>query len=114
MATIAKLDNNGVLTGYEEVSDADHTTTTAQVAVPDGCDLSPGQYRWDGERFMPLQPDSFAETATPQAVHAIALGFASLWNAGTDLPDYTVQWLREYEKSIDNTTVEVPRVQLNR
>lgn len=112
MPTIAKLDSNGVLTGYEEVSEANHTTTTAQVAVPDGCDLSPGQYRWDGERFMPLQPDSFSETASPQAVHAIALGLAHIWNNGTDLPDYTVQWLKKYATSVDNA--QTPKVQITR
>jgi hypothetical protein len=112
MPIIATLDTNGVLTGYEEVSDANHVTTTAQVAVPDGCDLTPGQYRWDGERFMPLQPDSFAEEATPQAVHAIALGFAHLWNNGTDLPSYTVDWLREYAAGMDNK--REPAVKLTR
>lgn len=112
MPTVAKLDSSGVLTSYEEVNAENHVTTTAQVAVPDDCDLATGQYRWDGKRFMPLQPDSFAEEATPQAVHAMALGFAYLWNNGTDLPDYTVEWLREYAAGMDNK--RTPKVQLTR
>lgn len=46
---VAVIDSNtGVLIGFDTVDQPDST----HVPVPDDCDLTPGDYRWDGACFM--------------------------------------------------------------
>jgi hypothetical protein len=101
MPTLARLDKNQVLVGFTEAGPKTWKTRGYQVAVPDGCDLEPGRYRWDGATFVALPPaggqDALEE---PDAVRAIALGFAKI-SETVELPQETLDWLDHYDTSIE-------------
>lgn len=99
MTYVATLNENGVLTGYETIPGE---PTIHQIPVPEDCDLTPGKYRWDGQTFVPVLPIEGSVDAPLSTIHAIAHGFAALYNQGNDLHPLTVKWLRDYVKSVDN------------
>ncbi|KKK52485.1 hypothetical protein LCGC14_3104440, partial [marine sediment metagenome] len=51
----AIIDEDGVLTGFRPAEENEILLDRNDVVeVPEGCDLEPGRYRWDGARFMPI------------------------------------------------------------
>lgn len=107
MATLAMLDKRGVLTGYESCAGKAWKTRKGQVAVPDGCDLAPGRYRWDGKTFLPLAPDGSQDRLEqePDAIRAIALGFVKL-SETVELPEATLLWLESYTRTRDGQGIK--------
>ena len=103
--TVAILDAQGVLIGFKKVSIQARKETKFQVPVPDECDLSPRQYRWDAEAktFVPLPTPIVGLTAEhPDQVKAIALGLMALRDQHVvKLPKLTLQWLDWYRGTID-------------
>jgi hypothetical protein len=102
MPLIALLDQAGVLTGYEEVEAGEVPGRVGRIPVPDGCDLVPGKYRWDGKSFIPInQNKQDAAAADPDAMRAIAHALMAIRD-GEPLPPDTLQWLHFYQTSFDN------------
>lgn len=106
MTTVARLDANGVLAGYERGLPADYAPQAGEVVVPDDCDLLPGKYRWDAERgaFLPLpRPGSADAVKDVNVLRAIFRGFQALETRfpGT-LPSETKEWLNQFACSVDN------------
>ena len=78
MPLLAILDRDGVIAAFENVSAQRWGAPEAgEVPVPDGCDLEPGRYRWDGTRFSPVNVDVFGMNG-PRASLALAEGMAFL------------------------------------
>lgn len=103
MLNLAVLDEQGVLTGFEEIEAENHTPPPDRVEVPGGCDLVPGRYRWDGDQFVPIPLRGGAGIPEePNTLRAIARGFMALRDQGTELPGETLDWISWYERSIDN------------
>lgn len=75
MPTIAILNPDGVLASYETVNQErfDHPQA-GEVPVPDGCDLVAHRYKWDGEKFIPVNIEVYGQ-AGPRASLAIYEGF---------------------------------------
>jgi hypothetical protein len=96
--TLALLDDGGLLTGYETGPAA--SATDRRIVVPEGCDLAPGKYRWDGEAFLPLRPAQPSSEAEPDALRAMALFVMAAAN-GKPAPAEAVAWAEWYLKSID-------------
>lgn len=111
---VARLDHRGVLQGCAE-QDWDAPVEPFTVALPDGHDMheKAGRYRWIddpanpmGGAFHPLArpgtPERAAETLAerPEILAAIAKGFLAIRD-GRPLPTATLDWLAEFEKSID-------------
>lgn len=110
--TYAMLGRDGLLTEYRTLT---RPPAGQHVQVPDGCDLAPRRYRWAGETFVPVVGIDGAPLANdPTDLHCIALGFASLHNAGVDLHPETVEWLRRYARTVDNKVPDERRVTLTR
>lgn len=49
---LALLGEDGTLTGFDKAPPS--PSPEGAVEVPEGCDLVPGRYRWDGRAFQPL------------------------------------------------------------
>ena len=80
-----------------------------------GCDLKLRRYRWTGGTFVPLSAEEAVLGGDTGDRHAIALGFASLHNAGlVTFHGETVAWLERYAKSVDNKVDPDKRVVLTR
>jgi hypothetical protein len=77
------------------------------IEVPLNCDLKPGDWRWDAAAgaFKPLpkllrgKPRNLIALEA-LATKAFALGLRAVRD-GTPLPSYTLDWLTEWEKTID-------------
>ncbi len=93
----ALLDPQGILVGYEESSEP---PPPPFVELPGPGDLTPGKYRWDGERFVPIPKKSIASDLPPDAVTAFALGFEAIRD-GKPLPKTTLEFLAWWRKSFD-------------
>ncbi len=102
MIHVAILNEDGVLTGFEDVEKAN--SDSGRVCVPSECDLQPGRYRWDGETFVPVSPGAANATTDDQYMAiAVALCFRALEEQkNLVLPGDTLRWLQWYENSIDN------------
>jgi len=98
---VAKLDAHDVYHGTEEIDAAD--VTPGHVVLQDGCDLSPGKYRWDRTRktFLPLRDDKVTRDQPPMALNAIALGLIALHAQRVSLPPETLVWLDYYIGTMD-------------
>ncbi len=99
---IAVLDAAGVYQGEQEIPLAD--LTPDHVHLQDGCDLPPGQYRWDAvkQTFLPLRPDKQRmKEQSPQALNAIALGFIAGIEQGVKLPPETLAWVDAHIVTLD-------------
>lgn len=75
--TLALLDETGLLTGYETGDAA--SADARRIPVPEGCDLAPGKYRWDGESFWPalflkhkITGEMTADIVPPQVIERLA------------------------------------------
>ena len=76
MATYAILNEQGVIVGYERGTDDVLSGTFVQ--VDDECDLDPGRYYWDGDKFIPLPPSGSANAAKDiNVLRCIFLGYLS-------------------------------------
>ena len=97
LRTFALIDADGVLTGFARQQPTGASAETG-IPVPDGCDLTPGRYRWNGEeaRFEPIglpQGDRTGEAI------AIALGLRALANASNaQLPAASEAWVAAIER----------------
>lgn len=90
----AIIDRFGILMRYERTNDEG-------IPVPEDCDLVPGKYRWDGERFIPIMQAFGKQTIdNPSTVAAIAEGFIAIRDR-KPLPISTLEWLAAYERSFD-------------
>jgi hypothetical protein len=94
MKKIAILDSNGVYHGIEEIHP--DNMQSHHVELPDGCDLPPGKYRWDGSTFRPITDPERIKISNPDAFNAIAIGFIALHQQGIKLPEETEEWLDHY------------------
>ena len=94
MKQIAKLDENNIYHGIEEIED--DALQPHHVELPDGCDLPPGKYKWEGRTFIPITDSLRIKINHPDALNAIAIGFISLQQDGILLPDETLEWLDHY------------------
>lgn len=97
---IAVLAADGTLVSFDKSGKADG------IAVPVGCDLDPGKYRWNAPaaRFDHI-PEAFGERPAlpPDQVKAIARGFMAIRDARlVRLPAATLAWLDWYATSMDN------------
>ncbi|MDO8932066.1 MAG: hypothetical protein Q7U97_06715 [Rhodocyclaceae bacterium] len=101
MTTIAVLDETGVYLGTAEIDEA--YLADGHVHLPEGCDLPLGQYRWDAARktFVPLESPQVEKMREPHTLNAIAAGFVTLWSQGVALPNFTLEWLDFYVRSLD-------------
>jgi hypothetical protein len=105
MKALAVLDSAGVLTSYEQIEDdvlEDAILPGSRILVPDGCDLAPGKYRWNGQTFIPIGAngqDMVAEEL--DTVRAITLALMAIRD-GKPFPPETLKWLDWYENSFDN------------
>jgi hypothetical protein len=97
----AHLDAEGTLERF------DSRPGKRSIVVPAACDLKPGDWRWhaDAGQFKPL-PKVLRGRPRNQialemlATKAFALGLRALRD-GQPLPRYTLDWLIEWEKTID-------------
>jgi hypothetical protein len=94
MKQIAKLDENNIYHGIEEIED--DALQPHHIELPEGCDLPPGKYQWSGETFIPMRNPQRLKTSDPDALNAIAIGFISLQQSGAALPEETLEWLDHY------------------
>lgn len=110
MTTVAVLDANGVLAGYERGLPNDYQPSDGQVIVPDECDLFPGKYIWSADAnagngaFIPApRTGSADEVKQPNVLRAIFRGFQAIESRfpGT-LPTETKDWLSKFSVSVDN------------
>lgn len=94
----AKLDADSIYWGVEEVAELE----VGDVEVPRDCDLKPGHYRHDGEKFIPLERhqrrDSQNAPMTERALYELLL---SMKRAGNPVPAYCDEWARYYEQTMD-------------
>jgi hypothetical protein len=97
----AHLDDEGRLERF------DGRPGERSIVVPAACDLKPGDWRWDAEAgaFKPLpkvlrgKPKNLIALET-LATKAFALGLRAVRD-GQPLPQYTLDWLAEWERTID-------------
>lgn len=98
---VARLDAAGLYIGLDHLPEAG--ITKDHIVLRDGCDLPPGQYRWDRER------QSFVHAGTPEQraveslppLNALAWGLLAMWNADMTLPDKSARWLDAYVTTLD-------------
>lgn len=94
--TVALLGEGGLLLGYGKVAEADWRETSAQVPVPEGCDLEPRQYRWDGQTFQPLprrpRGADHDAVAIAQGLKAVERALERIFEDGFALPADTAAW----------------------
>lgn len=101
MAYRAKLDNDGIYWGIEEIAAAG----AGDVEIPQDCDLKPGAYRWNKKdaTFDPLPPSQVRSSADTvdfeRAVYELCEGLDAA--GGKPLPALTVTWCKQYETSFD-------------
>jgi len=114
---VAKLDADSVYWGLdekalEEVKAGDvvfnaetfeHEDVDGVVFLVGGCDLKPGQYRWDGAQFVPLKLKTpQPQPATPLVERALHELVSEMIAAGASVPEYTRKWHAWYAQSLDN------------
>lgn len=113
MTTVAVLDANGVLAGFERGLPDDYEPKSGEIPVPDDCDLAPRKYVWDAEAnagngaFTPVPRAGSADEAKQvNVLRAIFRGFQAIESRfpGT-LPTETKDWLNQFSGSIDNQAV---------
>jgi len=113
MTTVAVLDANGVLAGYERGLPDDYQPADGKIIVPDECDLLPGKYVWSASAnagngaFIPVpRIGSSDEAKQPNVLRAIFRGFQAIESRfpGT-LPTETKGWLNQFAGSLDNQAV---------
>jgi hypothetical protein len=99
---VALLDAEFTLKGYETV-EGDGSPSQYRIPFPGGCDLPPGKYRWDHDRgaFLPTRNGPEESVQRPNVLKAIARGFMAVRD-GKPLPKATLDWLKDYEQSMDN------------
>lgn len=99
--TVAVLDDDGVLQGFETVK----VIEKGRVVVPADCDLAPGRYRWDREAgaFVPLgRPGRVLEMAASAMDPVTVLGRALSANRdGRPLPEDVRRWIEWFDTTID-------------
>jgi hypothetical protein len=93
------IDNQGVLTGYEEVEEADLPADA--VAFDVRPDLDPGKYRWNGERFDPVNLGQAWYTPDgPDSWYAVFRALMALQKQGViDFPAPVKMWLKYYHRA---------------
>ena len=96
MATVAILDENDVLIGYEQVAEPlAEMRIGNKVNVPDGCDLTIGKYFWNKDHWVPiLEQPKDKLTLTMRAFYD---AFAALEKQGFELPTTTKEWMNTWE-----------------
>lgn len=113
MATIAVLDANSVLAGFERGLPDDYEPKAGEIIVDDECDLLPGKYAWNPSAnngngaFLPAPRGGSADEAKQvNVLRAIYRGFQAIETRfpGT-LPTETKDWLSQFAGSIDNLVV---------
>ena len=90
----AKLDSDQVYWGVEIVEELG----TNDVVVPEDCDLRPGHYWWDGEKFMPLARE--AKRDAPEAP-ALDRALFEMINNTPDAPAYCKELAAWYATTMD-------------
>lgn len=92
---VALLGPDGLLIGYDQTGDRDG------VPVPPNCDLAIGRYRYNARagRFDAVEPEAahIDELLHLDAVAALTMGMIALRD-GKPLPEYTLEYLRKFEK----------------
>jgi hypothetical protein len=110
MTTVAVLDANGVLAGYERALPDDYEPKANEVIVPDECDLLPGKYVWGASAnagngtFIPITRGGSADEAKQvNVLRAIFRGFQAIESRfpGT-IPTETKDWMTQFASSVDN------------
>jgi hypothetical protein len=95
------LDNASVLTGYQQID-------TAAVQPGDVCfvvkpDLTPGEYRWNGEMFVAAHGNKMYAPDGPDAWFAMYRLCRRLEKQNViNLPAPTKQWMDYYRQSFTN------------
>ncbi len=98
---VARLDADGLYAGLDHLPASE--ITEDHIVLRDGCDLPPGQYRWDRARqsFIPAgTPEARAVEALPP-LNALAWGLLAMWNANLKLPAKSARWLDGHIQTID-------------
>lgn len=99
----AILDPDGVYQGHEPaLEDFEFRAGDPPPLSPD-CDLAPGRYRWDGQKFLPIgEPTGERILEQPPILRAMALGFAAIDEKDPDLlPPETKEFLRWFKTTLD-------------
>lgn len=98
---VARLDADGLYAGLDHLPEAE--ITEDHIVLPDGCDLPPGQYRWDRERQSFIhagEPEQRAVESLPP-LNALAWALLAMWNANLNLPGKAARWLDGHIQTID-------------
>ncbi len=98
---IAQFDADGLYSGMAEIDAAG--LTDDHVALPTGCDLPPGRYRWDkaAAAFVYAgEPKQRAEESPP-ALNALAWAMLAISDGGLALPTPAAAWLDAYIGTVD-------------
>jgi hypothetical protein len=101
LTPVARLDADGLFDGLDHLPESE--ITEDHIVLPDGCDLPPGQYRWDRERQSFIHagaPEMRAAESLPP-LNALAWGLLTMWNANLTLPAKSARWLDGYIQTID-------------
>ena len=107
---IAKLREDGLFLGLEEIDEKDLTEDHVHKAVADGTDLAPGKYRWEkgknefGGSFVPI--DSVTKPITELRGNATGALYAlvlALMEEKTlkQIPLPLAQWIAHYSRTVD-------------
>ena len=99
---VAVLDQDNVLVKFKKARKKD-LNDPSLVLAPDGCDLKLGDYKWDGEKFVPINlRRGPREEEPPSAMGAIAHGLAAIDASGkVKFPDETKNWLNWFRTTKD-------------
>jgi hypothetical protein len=94
----ARVDAQGVFVAVDELPDETALTARHLPQVAE-CDLPPGKYQWDGERFVPLPAAQRRQADdTPSLEEVVFLIARDLGEAAAPRVQRWVQW---YRKTVD-------------
>jgi hypothetical protein len=98
---VALLNKDFIIKGYEE-TEGEEEVSRFRVPLP-SCDLPVGKYKWDHDKqaFLPVSGGPEEQIARPNVLKAIARGLMAVRD-GKPLPKATLDWLADYEQSMDN------------
>lgn len=104
LVTLARIDSEGLLLGYQPRVPLPDPLPADCLVVPDGCDHAPGRARWDFARghWVAVAPElPSSDALPPNALRAIHRGFVALTEQGLTLPPETLRWMQHYAATID-------------